>query len=242
MSDLDEIIERLNWARSEIIKLRVDLQSWYDNSIVLSSQADVENPHLIQLLAHYTTPIPLSCRARSGTIVNELRSLLDGLASSLAVRNKKTPNGVYFPISANESDFDSDARLRAKIRKLSDVDQLAIMATRPFAEARDGSPGNVLIYGLHQADIRRKHHKLVANNIGSSVGVVHGEIGLMFSAPKPLAGSPEVMAWISSDSVAEISFSPTFEYSEPDVLRGLEVTETLDKFADEVSSIIEVFQ
>ncbi len=242
MNDLNEIYDRINWAVNEIGKLNLELADWSQQSVVLSSCPDAEQPMLIQLNALQTQPIPFSCRARSGTIVNELRSCLDGLTSTLAVRNGKSASRVYFPVTKLEADFDTDPRLMGKIKKLAAADQAAIISTRPFSLSKSGDPGNQLLYGLHQADIKRKHHALVANNSGSSVGLRNGWTGVFFGAPKTLTDQPQTMAWISDDSIAEITFTPTFDYAEPDVLRGRGVVQSLYEFANAVRSIVTIFR
>ena len=240
-SDLQELFERINWARSEISQVNEELLSWVKADIILASKIEPDQPHIIQLLAHYRQPIPLGCRARSGVIVNELRSCLDGLASKLAIRNAKTPRGVYFPICDNEADFDTDPRLSGKIKKLAPEDQAIIVSTKPFAVLRSGEPGNLLIYGLHKADIMRKHIELLPCNTGTSIALKNGSVGYMYSISKNITEKPEVMAWISTGSIAEISLTPQFLYSQPEVLNGRRVIDTLHDFANEVEKVVKLF-
>lgn len=243
MDDLSEIRERVSFANSEISALNQLLLNWVRESVVLTCAPDSVDDSMILLQAHQKNAIPFSCRAKTGMIVNELRACLDALASVLAIRNGRTPNGAYFPIAETELDFENNKIWMEKIKKLSLSDQQKILDTKPYAICKDGSSGNELLYGLHQADIRRKHHRLVAHATSQGVVIGGGSIGRLQIDPKPLTGKPRTMAKLSRDSInARVGYQPTFLFSEPKELKGRQVVQTLEQFSALTERIINLFR
>ena len=238
--DLHELLERIKWARDEIPAVTAELDAYVARCFRIGERANL-NPNMATLVIEISEPVPVSARARTGTIANELRSCLDGLASSLAVRNGKTASGVYFPVGETEGSFDTDKRLKDKIRKLSAADRDAVLAFRPFAVGNDGQPGNLLLYGLHHADICRKHHRLVATSTTHSMSFVNGYVGILRGFGGSLDQPVNRVAEISNDSRADLRFQPTFVYAEPDVLRHRSVVETLNEFANVTETIVTAF-
>lgn len=233
---LNELLERVDWARSEIGAVKQEIQTWARTTVYLTA-----NPYTGSLFAEMTKPVPIGARARSGTITNEIRSALDGLASELAARNGK--DGAYFPVANEESAFKTDRKLRERLKRFRDADRDALLAFRPFATGEDGQPGNLLLYGLHHADIKRKHHRLVAKTTGSSLGFVSGYVENMVGFPPAEihVGRKVEVARVSTGSDATFRFMPVLAYAEPNVLRGRPVVETLHEFADMAEAIIRSF-
>lgn len=234
-----ELLERLNWARTEIGAVAAEISKW--SSRAVSMEGEPGEPGFIAVIAQISEPIPIGVRARSGTITNEIRSCLDALASEVALRNK-VEGGAYFPFAQNEADFENDTRLRKRISRFNAKDRETLLGFRPFGIAKDGMPGNPLLYGLHHADIKRKHHRLIAKIAGARLSIVNGRVGEM----RIQQGSVKIpgktlVAQLSEDSEVELRFEPVLSYPEPDVLRGRPLIETLHDFANVGEAVVRAF-
>jgi len=238
-SSLNEILDRLNWARTEIQALEREIEFWIDSSIRVFAASDVR-PGFNAIMMEAKEVLPIGIRARSGTITNEIRSCLDSLASALAERNGREQ--AYFPVAEHESAFKADKRLRERLRKFRDEDREALLAHRPFAIGDDKQPGNLLLYGLHHADIKRKHHRLVAKAAQPNMTFNEGYIGELFwiGGKVRIPGSTKI-AEISKSSNALLRIEPVLHYAEPNVLRGRPLVKTLHDFADVVEAVVRSF-
>lgn len=238
-SDLREILDRLDWARTETESLKREIAIWVDGSFRVYSQPD-QQPGFNSIMMEAKTVAPVSIRARSGTTTNEIRSCLDALASVLAERNGK--GSAYFPIADEEGAFKTNRRLKDRLKKFRDADRDALLAFRPFAKGDDGQPGNLLLYGLHHADIKRKHHRLVAKAASSQMGFNQEYVGSIrnFNGNVALPGITKI-AMISSDSTARIRFEPILLYAEPNVLRSRPLVKTLHDFANVAETVVRAF-
>ncbi len=236
--DLLELLARLNWARDEVKTVDTDIAAWNKRSCKLSVALS-DHPGFRDIIVTVSEEIPLAVRARSGTIANEIRACLDGLTSELAARNDKT--GAYFPIADHEDEFTTDKRLRERLRKFREADRDALLALRPFAVGTDGKPGNLLLYGLHHADVKRKHHSLVAKSSGGAFSF-HGIIGQFIRdvAYVDCPGKTKI-ARVSHDSDLELKFQPIIQYAEPNILRDRPLVETLNEFADVAEAAVRTF-
>lgn len=236
---LVEILARLNWARSEIQALQKEIEIWSDDNI---------ETHLVPstlqgfrtIIIETREIVPIGIRARSGVIANEIRSCLDSLASALAQRNGKEK--AYFPVADKESAFTSDKRLRYRLKKFREEDKNALLACRPFAIGLDGEPGNLLLYGLHHTDVKRKHHRLAGKAGKSAMTIVEGFIGeIRWIGGKARIPGRTAVAEISNDSDVRLRFELILQYAEPDVLRGLPLIETLNEFVDVSEAVVRTF-
>lgn len=240
MSDnLIELLERLNWARQEIEALQAEMSGWRERTMRLVFRPDIE-PNFDQIIIEADEPVPVSIRARGGTIANEVRSCLDGLASCLAARNGY--NDAYFPVADNEGAFDDIKLFRDRLARFRPEDREAVLAFRPFATGKDGKPGNLLLYGLHHADIKRKHHRLVLTATRASLDFLSGHIGEIRGEDNEVkAPGHSRIGLISHDSHVAMIFTPNILYAEPDVLRGRPFVKTLHDFADVGEAVVRAF-
>ncbi|NCP11359.1 MAG: hypothetical protein GW859_05285 [Sphingomonadales bacterium] len=239
VADLQELRERLNWARAEAERLPAEIEHYATSKIIWKFETRNDAPGFL-LTATCKSDIPVAIRARAGTTVNEIRSCLDGLASVLAERNQRTANGVSFPISKTESQF-LEKRSQEKIRKLSDDDKLAIAALKPYAVDSKGEPGNVLLWGLHSADVRRKHQRLLVAAQNNKMMFGNGYIDEMRFLGNTVKLGRNEIATTGPLFSSSVYFPADITYAEPDVLRGRSVVKTLHEFADLVDSIILIF-
>lgn len=252
-SDLVELHERVEWARGEIQTLKDECRAFCRQAFKTWIDHDADGS--FALSAQQTKPVPTSIKSRGGTIANELRSCLDGLACQLAIRNGETPADVYFPISKHKSVFESDG-LKRKLRKLSATDRDTIAALRPYREA------NEALFGLHEADRTRKHQRLIASTGGASVLLNGRHLNPRFGNAEffectingvnvPYLATPGGRLITDVGVTFEIArgagFTAPIEavfalaYSEPDELRGQIITVSLRHFADTVDGIIGLF-
>lgn len=253
--DLAQLQERIDFARSEIALLEVEIASYFEASLKIDI-SDSLVPDTVDLHTTLSKAVPTRIPARAGTIANELRAVLDGLACQLAVRNGQTSAGVYFPISKTKAVFADDGM--RKIRKLSLADQAVIVGLKPNGE------DNRVLFGLHEADRTRKHQRLAAcgcHNVGVVLGPIRvngnterlvflrcgfndhysermeihstrlGELGIRTLM---ISGIPKGLP------IEDLTFSVA--YTEPVELDGEFVPDTLVRFADEASKIVDMFR
>jgi hypothetical protein len=250
-SDLEELKERVAVCRTEIASLETEIAKFCASSVstIVERSPDLRS---YKIKAIQTKPISTRFKSKAGMIANELRSVLDGLACQLALRNGKTTSNVYFPISKSEEIFKTDGL--AKIKKLAPSDQDRIIALNPFCG------GHKLLYGLHQADKTRKHQRLVG--FVSSAGVNAG--GFIVLGPNSAiencsfdgvpvnlttssdlnfignVGQPIVIAQ-GAGVPPQTNAVLNIAYSEPRELEGEPLIKTLVSFADLVDGIVAIF-
>jgi hypothetical protein len=249
--DLEEVRERLSHVKKQIRSFRTLLFD-YERSAVLT-RSEVFGGELSVLSGYKTKPIPVSLRSSAGMIVNELRSCLDTVACTLAIRNNKTDNNTYFPISRSQDIFLSDG-LR-KIRNLSDSDKDRISSYRPY---RGGHPH---LYSLHEIDRTRKHRRLVTSSVRS-----HGVLVAGVPMPFGLGGNVFLRnCTVNGEPVDMLSFGPSnieqdatpiafgvgripslqpvisVSYDEPNEIVGKPVSLALKDFSDTVGLIVKDF-
>ncbi|MCF6112300.1 hypothetical protein [Mesorhizobium muleiense] len=172
-TDLTEIRERLDFCELEINRFSREVMT-YANHGFKSRMVDFPaSPSPVKhIYATMIQPIPVSLRSRAGMVANEIRACLDALACVLAARNRQDTKGVYFPVKNDATAFSGDGR--NKIKKLSGPDQDIIRSVQPY-QAGNSS----ILYLLHEADIWRKHIKLVVS-AGGAGGIGFGSGSAQF--------------------------------------------------------------
>lgn len=151
-NDLAELHERINYNNIEIAEFTTKLRDYVNSAV---KKRIVQKPSgLYDVMYLVSEPVPLALRSKAGTIVNDLRSILDALACALAKREKKNCKHVYFPIAESKAIFE-DVGIK-KISKLSPTNQGIIAGLAPYKE------GDAMLHYLHQVDINRKHQTLAA--------------------------------------------------------------------------------
>jgi hypothetical protein len=254
-ADLDEIRERIALVQGEITELSLATHNFVKGNIELkhtTPKLGLKNYYIIQ-----KKPVPVAIKSRAGMLTNELRSCLDALASTLAIRNRKDPDRTYFPISKSLAVFKDDGM--RKIKALSATDQDTIIGLKPYREA---SP---LLFGLHEADRTRKHTRLIGAFSGG-VDVQLGEpghmrlnptartvikqsvIGSVFIEDMEFFGVPilesigQLIPIATNAPVAlDLRISLDVTYSEPVELRGMGVAPSLAAFTDKIIEIVDLF-
>ena len=232
--DLNEVKERVEWARGQITILASELLTYIQTGGFVTSIEDGPDGMTTLSVARGNKTMPTSIRINTGVIAHELRATLDSLACTLAVRNGQAPKNVYFPVSRSEAIFLKDGL--DKISKLSIADRAMITALIPYAE------GNPLLFALHGCDLLRKHQRLVATTDGIGTFRLAGNAnaftfhpkGPISKTPRPVVGFETGMIW-TGDVAIDIQFS------EPAFLTGKAILPTLRQFTGLVQSVIELF-
>ncbi len=254
MADLDELIERVALCRTEISALTKDVQAFRDASLTTQT---LGTPQHYDIFVTLKQDVPVRLRQKAGTIANELRSCLDGLAVQLAKRNGATDEQVsktYFPISRSAANFNSDGR--KKIKFLSAPDQQKIIGLNPY----DGA--NNLLFGVHEADRIRKHQRLGLFAGNTDLIVARTRVPSNFLIADCIFGGHVIEKFMAEqdpqtqfvtkagESVRIASGKGTpppvtrlfnVVYQEPDTLKGRPIIETLSAFCDTVENIIRMF-
>ena len=109
--DLTELHERVEASRHAIVNLSRDIKKFCDEYIVMSRSSESwaillnpdDNKITEAIFLKQTNKVPVGILSAAGMITNEIRACLDGLACALAVRNDKTTDNVYFPISRSKT-------------------------------------------------------------------------------------------------------------------------------------------
>jgi hypothetical protein len=231
--DLAEIIGRINYCDGETNTLYAEIEAYFAQASEFQTVAESSHRTVLMRL---NEPPPLSIKVRAGLVVHELRSCLDSLACQLAVRNQKSTNGVYFPISKTAAVFADDGM--KKIQKLASPDQAKIVAMAPHG---DGDP---FLFGMHEFDRTRKHIRLNATNTGNmGFGVKYAEklhiIRVIGQTNLDTEWRP--VCEVSLDSEAYMEFPGSIMIEEPNQLKGHNVVRAIKLFADQTRSIVSQF-
>lgn len=233
-SDLDELRLRAAWCSEQSSKLLAQIEAIGGKSIAV--RTDLREPGSGVILAELLTPPPINLRITLGTIVNEQRSILDGLACQLARRaGVNDVSKVYFPVSKDVQAFRKDGR--EKIKLLSASDRAKIESIEPW----DG--GHPVLFRLHKADLYRKHDSLLK---WGCLGGVHpfgsGYIEAL-SAQSVIFESPGIVEQLCYFQGVTMQLRATFSlvYVEPPALHGLSVSSALSEFNHAIHEIIAVF-
>ena len=225
-----ELHERVQWCRGQQIVLKAEMLSFLDGAYSVTSE--VADGGTTTVLATGLKPVPRSISIHSGTILNELRATLDGLACALAVMNGQGPEKVYFPICADAKAFAQDGR--KKIAKLCGEHRDLIERLQPYVT------GDNLLLGLHQADILRKHQRLMlASCAPAELGISEGvfEVFEMHEGAIPVGAAVPVVTYLSAIPPRfRIEFGVAF--AEPAPFKGRQVLSILDRLCDRIERIV----
>jgi hypothetical protein len=138
---------------------------------------------------------PPTINAGVGAVINSVRSSLDLLAASLALRNGKTPNADrHFSICRTDLDFIDPLAVRERKKWFSEREISITEGLKPY----DG--GDPLLFALHHLDVTRKHERLVSVHLIPTSVIVdpraHAQ-GLRFPNIWPGFKDGAVIAWAS---------------------------------------------
>lgn len=254
MNDIDELKERIEFAKAEIRSLSIENAMFLKKAISIVGELD-PNSKTLNIYASQTAPVPVAIRSKAGMIANELRSTLDALACILAGRNGKRTDDSYFPISKSKEIFEKDGM--KKMRRLSDTDKTTIINLRPY------SGGHPQFFLLHEADRKRKHQKLAACSAhhlrgtfggGVTAGSLHIQNSsfngvfvhdLEYFKGRNLAEAGVGSKILIARGVPErlpVQFEVDLTFVEPEALQGRSVETSLSTWAELVLDTVRLFE
>lgn len=233
-SDLQELKDRIEWARQSTIVLGAQIDGFLkDSAYSLEEKYDAESGYTELFVVKQKDP-PRPLRIQAGVIIHELRATLDSLACQLAVRHYGGCKDTYFPISANRTVFETEGK--RKIRKLSDADQATIVALEPYSE------GNSLLFALHKADLIRKHQRLImtGSNAGTARMFAH-TVSEFEGGMGGLVNDRLSLARYRGENSFHLDVTVGLCFSEPDIIAQRPISPTLRDFTRLVEDIVNLF-
>jgi hypothetical protein len=144
----------IDWTVDQLPALEKQINSWLRTNVVVEVEdAGPSNA----LVAVQKDELPRSLNVAIGAYLNTIRSSLDILASSLALRyGICAPEDAYFPISKSEAAFRAlGSRAAQFVSGLPPQERASLEALKPY------QGGNDDLWSLHRLDITRKHRRLL---------------------------------------------------------------------------------
>jgi hypothetical protein len=237
VADLSHPRAKLEWAKSQFNVLCAEIDTfWKTEPYRVWTEIDPETKFWINIMAHWTKPIPLVLSAHLSAIIAAQRDCLDLLAYALAVKNGAVvPRDVYFPVCDSEARF-KEAATQRKIRRLDSTDRAIIENIKPY------KGGNDLLFALNSLNNESKHRQLVllAGNQGS-FGHRNGHVGVMMAVGAKTLEKPTILAIVSPDSNAEFKVAAQITFGDVGPVARHDVVTTLQNFMRAVESIIGLF-
>lgn len=155
-TDLLEAYANIEWAVAQLPILEARFNTWVESRPYEIVMEDDPNTGHKLMVARMTKDLDPLIRAEAGQIINATRSSLDLLAASLALRNSVQPTShTHFPIRASEQNFLDIVNCVKGKKWLSDAEAAKLKTFKPY------KGGDDLLWWLHQADIIRKHERLI---------------------------------------------------------------------------------
>ncbi|MER9665576.1 hypothetical protein [Mesorhizobium sp. M0203] len=149
---LASAFSKIERAKTHIQDLNARIEAFFgDNPYEISSHVDSKRCEEIWEV-RLTKPIPPAIFNIIEDAVHNIRAPLDKMLSAYAVRNGKSPRGVWFPIADTLQQLKKpDSQPRRGIKKLPQQVYPFILKSKPYKR------GNPLLWWLHQIDIGDKH-------------------------------------------------------------------------------------
>jgi hypothetical protein len=231
------------WAVANLPAYQAKIGSWLGANIsVVLKETDAPASHNV-IVAVEKEPLPRAFNVEAGAYLNVIRSALDILAVSLAQRHGITRiDRVYFPILKSEAEFRAGKYKGAElINGLPAPERNIIKSLEPY------KGGNDSLWALHQLDIRRKHHRLVAvGHHPARLSVIQGGddgfvalrnfTGYITSNDETILG-----LYAKSAPKPKLQYTPEIFIAESDPPIRKPVIAALDEFASLANSIINLF-
>ena len=189
---------------------------------------------------------PVEIGLIAGDVIHNLRSALDHLAYQLVLINGEVPTKqTAFPVFDDTTKY--KAGLAGKVKGMAQRAIDAVGATEPYQDGKGAG-----LWVLHYLDIADKHHELLTpliNVTGASFTIpgfwergYRGVGGVSFpNFGKPLKDG-DVIATREAEMDNDMNLSLDLAFTEPEVIEGKSVIETLQRLVDLVDSIILSFR
>lgn len=233
----------IDWTIANIPIFEQRLNAWLNDNTYVSFKELENNTTHNMLVMLEKEMFPLAFNVEAGAYINAIRSSLDILATSLAMRCKiPRPDKVYFPVAANAKEFASGGYKGADfVQALPASERAIIEALKPY------NGGNASLWALHRLDIMRKHQRLIsadpciANFRISGWGSIN---------PLPIwgdyigANNETAICFISKSTNlnnCKVDFTPHVTINEVDFMPRKPIVPALYDFAGFAKSVIELF-
>jgi hypothetical protein len=245
LNDLSDALAALTWARDQTADFENRVNKWlheHRRIEVVEAGGDAEYDMVV---AGTTEEVPRAFSVELGAYLNTLRSSLDILASTLAVRAGQTDQSVAaFPFANTAADFGKETgRARVFLNSLPDAERDIIEGFKPYG---DGDPA---LWALHRLDIMRKHRRLLGVEIKSrmlqfsNTGMKNGEIKtLMHWDVYDATG--QVVAMIKKGAATRYEFDIVLHlrFDEEGEFGSAPVFHLMQMMINKVDDIISMFQ
>ncbi|NEV78546.1 hypothetical protein DYI24_16010 [Rhodopseudomonas sp. BR0C11] len=240
--DLQAAKSSVDWAVSQFPDFQARLDSWLKANVYVTIKEMPDNSPNNVVLAVEKEPFPLKFQVEAGAYINCIRSSLDILAATLALRHcPSLVDESYFPVTKSATIFASGGYKGHKlIKALPTTERTIIESLKPY------QGGNELLYALHQLDIVRKHQRLLTTEIHPGrLGVISWGIGHF----TPVAtgwmrsGDDEAVIGILAKAAPHPKIDLTMQVSinETAYFKRRPVIRALNDFAGLANSIIALF-
>jgi len=242
--DLLDAKAAVDWAVSNFPAFQNKFASWLKANIsVALKEMDTHATHNV-IVAIEKEPLPFAFSVEAGAYVNVIRSALDILAGALANRHGiPHPDRIYFPVARSLDEFRSRNYKGAElVKRLPDMERGIIESLKPY------QGGNDALWALHQLDIVRKHHRLLAvNHAPARFGLIGSfrKEDLVFprTATGYMAADDETVLVLLAKGTPKpnLQYTPEIFVAEIDPPIREPIIAALSKFASLANSIIELF-
>jgi len=242
LNDLLDAQAAIDWAVAQLPTLQARVEAWSNGPrYKLIFHPNKQLGKKIIKLAEVQS-IDSIINAEVGAIINSIRSSLDILITSIALRHGYTnTERTYFPIARDRAQFLSFAGYKGceAIKALPDRERSIIENLEPWRG------GNATLVALHDLDIIRKHQRLIDVRVTPWAIVISPEDyrnGLEFAPVWRGFKNDAVIGWTginAPDCNPQISLQIEFDETLPGSNKSL--LATLRDFASLAHSIINIF-
>ena len=249
---------KIERAKEHIINLNSAIRTFFDSTpYQVSTKRDPQTRKLIYYVSGIQ-PTPTCFATITGDVIQNLRSALDHLAQQLFLvgTNGVTPGRhVYFPIERNAAEYKSQLLRKVKGMRQDAID--ALNAIEPYK----GGKGHML-WVLQELNNIDKHRLLVtvgssfqSVNIGAhmrpmmqmnAAGIPFPKMDLYVRPADNLfplkVGDELFIDAVDAEVNKEMDFRFNIALSEPGVLEGAALLDTLQYFSDLVNNTVLLFK
>ncbi|MER9918093.1 MULTISPECIES: hypothetical protein [unclassified Mesorhizobium] len=238
--DLSGARAKLKWSDNQITILSTQIAAFMAQNVT-EFRPDPKGEMRRATLYRNDALVPDDIKTATGMIIQAQRDSLDHLIVALARKNGAVKMTVpEFPICDSETRFADKGTLR-KIGSLSDIDQAAVMALKPY------KGGNNLLYALHWLSNKSKHRDLVTamhhpiSATFTNTGVIGHVRKVTIHKGKGPDGEPMAVVSVDADPQIKLNLSHAVSFREIPEAGSQPVIETLRNFSKLAREIIDGF-
>lgn len=252
---LEGVKTKVERAKHHVNELEAALRAFYKtNPYVGATKRDPQTRKLVYYLVS-VRDVPPDISVIAGEVLQSLRSALDHLAYQLVLVGTGQPgpfNHVYFPIFDSASKYEAGKLGQIKGMRQDAID--AIGAIKPY------KGGNDVLWRLHKLNNVDKHRLLVTTTSqmrSADLGAfVSSQMPLLPDGTRPIlsafikegrmfpakAGDELFIDVPDAEPNEHLKFRFEVAISEPQILEGEPIRETLHEMTDLVDRLIPIFK